>query len=88
MELKDTINEMISEDYKERFIAEYKQLSIRIQKLEDLLFKINTNQTPSCFKPSCPLSLLEDQLLTMVRYHGVLKIRARYENINLEEVEI
>lgn len=29
MELKDTINGMLSNDYKERFVAEYQQTEIR-----------------------------------------------------------
>ena len=33
MELKDTIPQMNSEDYKERFKAEYNQLKIRLEKL-------------------------------------------------------
>ena len=34
MELKDTIELMQSEDYKERFKAEYHQLRIRFEKLK------------------------------------------------------
>lgn len=35
--LKDTVDIMCSTDYKERFIAEYKQLEIRILGLERML---------------------------------------------------
>ena len=38
MELKDTIEMMMSEDYKERFKAEYNQTKIRYEKLK----KFNT----------------------------------------------
>ena len=37
MELKDTVELMNSSDYKERFKAEYQQLSIRIGKLANML---------------------------------------------------
>lgn len=36
MELKDTVNMMLSDDYKERFKAEYIQEKIRAVKLENL----------------------------------------------------
>ena len=37
MELKDTAAMMLSEDYKERFRAEYGQLRLRYQKLKSML---------------------------------------------------
>ena len=33
MDLKDTVNLMMSDDYKERFKAEYHQLKCRLEKL-------------------------------------------------------
>ena len=36
MELKDTIDLMISSDYKDRFKAEYYQVKIRVEKLDKL----------------------------------------------------
>ena len=39
MELKDTIEMMNSSDYKERFKAEYYQVKIRAEKLDDMLNK-------------------------------------------------
>ena len=39
MELKDTIDLMQSEDYKERFKAEYQQNVIRFQKIRAMLEK-------------------------------------------------
>lgn len=39
MELKDTVERMLSDDYKERLIAEYQQLEIRIEKLKDAIFQ-------------------------------------------------
>ena len=40
MILADTIEMMNSEDFKERFRAEYFQLKIRYQKLHDMVVKI------------------------------------------------
>ena len=40
LELKDTIAGMTSEDYKERFIAEYTQCCIRANKLKKFIGKI------------------------------------------------
>ena len=37
MELKDTIDGMLSKDYKERFEEEYNQLTIRLTNLYDFL---------------------------------------------------
>lgn len=84
MDLKDTIPGMTSDDYKERFISEYQQTAIRAAKLETLLNKVYADEAP--FEPSCPRSVLEEQLLTMTRYLGILKLRARYENIDIKEV--
>ena len=39
MELKDTIDLMTSEDYKDRFKAEYYQTKIRYDKLHKMLVK-------------------------------------------------
>jgi hypothetical protein len=82
MELKDTIDGMISDDYKERFKAEYKQLIIRLERLSDLLNKYNGNRLS--FKPATPMSLLEKQYRIMVEYEKVLYERAIYEGINLD----
>lgn len=84
MELKDTISRMISEDYKERFISEYQQTSIRAAKLATLLNKVYEDDIT--FELSCPRTVLEEQLLAMHEYLDVLKIRASYENIEINEV--
>lgn len=60
MELKDTIPGMLSPNYKERFTAEYKQLSIRALKLE--IFVDNYRNGRLSFKPTCSIELLEQQL--------------------------
>ena len=79
-ELKDTITGMISPDYKERFIAEYRQLSIRTLKLE--MFLDNYRNGRLSFKPTCNIELLERQLDIMKTYITVLKERAKIEGIS------
>ena len=40
IELKDTVAGMLSGDYKERFVAEYRQLKTRLAKLNAFVAKI------------------------------------------------
>ena len=82
MELKDTIEMMGSEDYKERFKAEYLQLKIRIYGLRNMLKKYKAGTLT--FKPSCSYDLLNGQLKAMEMYAQYLKERAEIENIELE----
>lgn len=81
MELKDTIPGMLSPDYKERFTAEYKQLSIRALKLE--IFVDNYRNGRLSFKPTCSIELLEQQLDIMKAYMAVLEERAKIEGIHV-----
>lgn len=80
--LKDTVDIMCSTDYKERFIAEYKQLEIRILGLERMLDNWDHNELN--FKPTCPRSTYDLQLRAMKDYYAVLQMRAVMENIPLE----
>lgn len=82
IELKDTIDGMLSKDYKERFIAEYKQLVIRLDKLENVISKAKNNSLE--FKLSCPRIVLETQAIYMRNYADILRMRARQEGISLE----
>lgn len=86
MELKDTIQGMTSEDYKERFIAEYIQTAIRARKLDELLFAAHENKLD--YKLNCPATLLASQLAAMREYLHFLEMRSKYEEIDLKEVEI
>ena len=79
-ELKDTVTGMLSPDYKERFIAEYRQLSIRTLKLE--MFLDNYHNGQLSFKPTCNIELLERQLDIMKAYITVLEERAKIEGIS------
>lgn len=81
MELKDTIELMTSDDYRERFKAEYYQLKIRTSKLHSLLAKIDELN----FKPTCPRVVLERQLHSMLDYLSELAFRADLEGVNLED---
>lgn len=84
MELKDTVKLMNSNDYRERFKAEYLQTKIRHDKLDEMLIKYNAGTLG--FTPSCNIGLLDDQLWYMERYLRILQIRAETENIDLEGV--
>ena len=56
MKLKDTIEMMQSEDYKERFKAEYHQVRIRREKLITILDKWNRGCLG--FEPKCSFEML------------------------------
>ena len=81
IELKDTVEMMGSDDYKERFVAEYAQLKIRYNKLYAVLEKYAADKLD--FKPTCPIEILYEQLDHMEAYLNVLETRAKYENIQL-----
>ena len=91
MELKDTIKLMDSEDYKERFKAEYYQTKIRYEKLKKLNNKIeafhhldydkrNIMEEP---KHDCPAGMLREQQQIMGNYLHILEVRAEIEKIKL-----
>ena len=81
LELKDTIDMMYSDDYKERFRAEYLQTKIRYDKLDAFTVKYEAGTLG--FEPSCPLDLLLKQKAYMGNYIRTLKIRAEIEGIEL-----
>lgn len=81
-ELKETVELMLSNDYKERFKAEYYQLKIRIDKLDNMLSKMENDELN--FIPTCSYELLQNQLKAMLRYQASLKERAEVEKIDLE----
>ena len=80
MELKDTIELMISSDYNDRFRAEYYQLEVRIDKLQTMLEKYKNNQLD--FVPSCSYELLNKQLEAMIEYRNCLLERSIIEDID------
>lgn len=85
MTLQDTCNMMTSEDYKERFRAEYMQLVIRRNKLENMLCKWDMDELS--FVPTCPRTTYDMQIEAMNRYIAVLEARATMEGVALWEVK-
>ena len=81
IELKDTIEMMTSEDYKERFKAEYQQNVIRFTKLKAMLDKWDRGELN--FTPTCPRGVYNLQIRAMADYIAVLEARAAIEDIEL-----
>lgn len=81
MKLQDTINLMLSDDFKERFQAEYAQDKNRTEGLEKMLEALKAGTLP--FKPKCSYELLHEQLVYMQAKLKVLKERAKIEQIDL-----
>lgn len=81
MKLEGTVALMNSENYKDRFVAEYCQTKIRYEKLKDTLNKIETGKLS--FEPNTPLHTLSNQQRCMGEYLHFLELRAEYEGIEL-----
>lgn len=81
IELKDTVLLMNSENYKDRFKAEYYQTKIRYEKLHTLIKKYDANTLE--FEISCPIDLLKHQKSIMGQYLYDLEVRAEMEKIEL-----
>lgn len=79
MELKDTIEMMTSEDYKERLKAEYYQVKIRMDKLIAFLEKWDKGELS--FIPDCPRYAFDVQLEAMYEYRTILVYRLNKEGI-------
>lgn len=84
MELKDTVQLMNSDDYKQRFIAEYYQTKIRYDKLHKMITKYEARTLE--FEPKCPVELLQEQANFMGRYLHTLEIRAEIEEIKWKDI--
>lgn len=92
MTLFDTIDNMTSADYKDRFKAEYWQTKIRYEKLKAFNTKIEAADRVMCFgekpkveapKHDCPIDVLTEQQNLMGRYLHILEVRAVIEGIEL-----
>ena len=81
MKLNETVDLMLSDDYKDRFKGEYQQLTIRINGLKSMLTKWDNFELG--FIPTCPYELLEGQLMAMKLYQKFLIDRAEIEGIEL-----
>ena len=81
MKLNDTCELMVSNDYKDRFKAEYYQLDNRINGLKNMLIKYQDGTLK--FAPTCSYDLLNSQLKIMELYKGILEERAVKEEVEL-----
>ena len=97
--LYDTANLMVSENYKERFVAEYWQTKIRYEKLKKFNTRIEAamrTAEPQCYptrellpqnvempKHDCPAEMLRTQQSVMGEYLHILEVRAEIERIEL-----
>lgn len=73
----NTIEDMLSDDYKNRMRAEYKQLCIRIKKLTAYIKNHIRNDSV------IEIQLKEKQLTYMTEYKNVLEMRAALDDIDL-----
>ena len=81
-DLNETILLMTSKDYKQRFIAEYEQTRIRLEKLVNMCNKWDEGKLD--FTPTCPRDLFNEQISYMRGYLKVLRTRAHLEGIELD----
>lgn len=84
MELKDTALLMSSEDYKDRFCAEYAQLTIRMQRLQQMLHQMIEDEPHTI--PNSTSELMVGQLRAMMNYQQFLVARAEWEGIPLPKM--
>lgn len=82
MPLKNTVDLMLSDNYKDRFRAEYYQTKERYQRLHLMIIKYEAGTLD--FQPDCPLELLKRQAKAMGEYLYVLEMMAQLEEIDLE----
>ena len=80
-ELKDTVDLMLSVDYKDRLEAEYLQLNIRRDKIARMIRSIEDGLVD--FMPACPIEILKKQMNAMSEYLHFLKLRAEAEGIEV-----
>lgn len=86
-ELRDTIQDMTSDDHKRRFVAEYEQTKIRYEKLKAFNTGIEARtRAPLSVdvpEPASPYDVLRDQQSAMGQYLHILELRAAIEGIEL-----
>ena len=90
--LDETVDGMLSKDYKERFKAEYQQTKIRYERLKSFNAKIEAAHRTACHDSAkkvempahdCPMELLREQQGIMGSYLHILEVRAIIEEIEL-----
>ena len=82
LKLSDTVAMMNSDDYRERFRAEYFQLLIRHHKLLDMCQKLDLCKLD--FKPTCSSETYSEQLVLMSKLLVLMKKRAQIEGIDID----
>lgn len=82
-DLEQTVEGMLSDNYKERFIAEYQQVALRRDKLQAMVDKWDDPTVELGFTPTCPRSTYYLQLRSMNDYIAVLEARAVMEGVTL-----
>ena len=86
-EFEATVPMMLSDDYKARFVAEYRQTKIRYERLKKFCNRIEAALTHrekvEMPKHDCDLELLRCQQRHMGEYLHCLEIRAVVEHIEL-----
>ena len=82
-ELHNIIGMMCSEDYQDRFKAEYLQLKMRYNKLHNMIVKYEAGKLN--FKPKCDIELLKRQKAAMGQYLYYLEVGAEIERIDINE---
>lgn len=80
--MEETAEMMKSDNYKERFRAEYLQLRIRLNRLLNMVEAWDQGKLD--FTPTCPRSTYDLQIRAMSDYVAILEARAKMEGI--EEV--
>ena len=79
--MESTVDLMLSDDYKERFRAEFFQLYFRCDKLAKMLYDWEDGKLG--FEPTCDHFMYVEQLKAMREYLHILAERAEEEGIDI-----
>ena len=82
--LRETVGLMNSDDYRDRFVAEYLQTRIRYMSLHRMCIRYEAGTLS--FTPKCSLELLKEQKSYMGNYLRCLEVRAEIEGITLPRI--
>lgn len=88
MSLKDTVDLMLSGDYKERLKAEFIQLNIRIQKLDKYLAELENQHKRAeaeCKEKARLLAHFKEQRSAMENYSQLLDQQLYEERIEISD---
>lgn len=85
MTYEESAKAMFSDDYKERFIAEYVQVTTRASRLLEMLVRYRDGADKLGFKPACSYEDLTMQLEYMNDYIKTLEKRAKIEGVDLSD---